>query len=352
MVTGARARARMAIPRVVGIAAMCASAFAPLPGWAGDINRRGAAQSEDPHKKAARALADEGQALYDRGDYKGAVDRFSQAEAIAPVPTVEVALAKALLKLGRLVDAAAVYERAGGAEVSAESPPALIDAVGQAKKELRELLKRVPTIELSLGPGASSPSIDGKPVPPSMLGAPLRLDPGTYVIAATGAPSQKLTLVEGDRRTITLAPPPAPAPTDVRFISGIAGIGLGAVTLGIGIASTARMMSLNRDIEPYRDLSPYTFEPDICVFAEQTRSDPMLRVDSANIVRLCDQAAVFETLQIVMYPLHAAVVGGGIYLLATSVAGTNKKRETALSNVDVVPRVGPGAASIDLTVRF
>ncbi|MCK6587546.1 MAG: hypothetical protein L6Q76_08175 [Polyangiaceae bacterium] len=295
-----------------------------------------------------RSLADQGQALYDKGDFKGAVESFSKAEAIAPVPTVQVALAKALLKLGRLTQAAAFYEKASNAEVTAESPPSLIEAVAQAKNDLRELLLRVPTLEIAASAGVSGIAIDGRPIPPLELSAPIRLDPGDHRVTAEGLPSQRISLAPGDRKRIVLAPPPAPEETNWRYVGGIAGIGVSAVALGIGIASTVRMVQLGRDFDRYRVVSPYSAQPDICAFAEQTENDPALLVDSRAIVSICKQTTVFTVLQLVMYPLHAGAAAGGIYLLMTSGGSAKKPAASAFLS----PRVGLGAAALDLSVQF
>jgi hypothetical protein len=296
----------------------------------------------------ARALADKGQALYEKGDFEGAVDRFSKADAIAPVPTVEVALGKALLKLGRLADAAAAFEKASKAEVTADSPASLIDAVTQAKSELRDLSPRVPTLEVVVGPGVSGVAIDGRPISPIELAAPVRLNPGSHQVTAAGLPSQQISLAEGDRKRVVLAPPPTPMETDWRYVGGIAGIGVSAVALGVGIASTVRTVRLNRDFDRYRVLTPYSFQPDICAFAERTENDPARMVDSRAIVSICNQATVAQALQLMMYPLHIAAAVGGIYFFVTSSGSVTKPMARAF----VTPRVGPGSAALDVAVQF
>jgi hypothetical protein len=314
----------------------------------------GPARADEPpvlDKKAratARSLADKGQALYDKGDYEGAADRFSKAVAIAPVPTMEVALARALLKLGRLADAAAVYEKASKAEVTAESPPSLIDAVAQAKGELRELLPRVPTLEITAGPGVSGVAIDGQTISAIDLAVPIRLNPGAHRITAAGVPSQQVSLAEGDRKRVALAPPPPLEETNWRYVGGIAGIGVSAVALGVGIASTVRMVQLQREFDRYRVVDPYSFQNDICAFAEQTEEDPALMVDSRAIVSICDQATVAGALQLLMYPLHVAGAVGGIYFVLTSGGSATKPVARAVLS----PRVGLGSAAIDLSVQF
>lgn len=341
-----RGRTEPGVLRVLGLLAACAALlFAPAPAGADEPRR------PDLDKKAraeARSLADKGQARYDQGDYEGAAEFFSKADAIAPVPTVEVALAKALLKLGRLADAAAAYTKASKAEVTAESPPSLIDAVGQAKKELRELLPRVPALEVSVGPGVSGVAIDGRAIPPLELAAPVLLNPGPHTITASGAPAQKVSLAPGERKRIALTPPPPREETNWRYVGGIAGIGVSAVALGVAVGSSIRTVQLGREFEPYRMVEPYSQQTDICAFAELTQGDPALTVDSQKLVSICDQSRVFTVLQLIMYPLHAVTAAGGIYLLVTS--GGSAKQPAA--RPVFTPRVGPGLAALDMTLRF
>lgn len=337
-------RTEQGAARAAGLFAVFAAAVL----WAQPLCAADPPALDKKARAAVRALADKGQALYEKGDYEGAAARFAEAEAIAPVPTVEVALAKALLKLGRFADAAVVFEKASKAEVTAESPPSLIDAVGQAKKELRDLVPRIPTLEITTGPGVSGVAIDGRSIPPLELAAPIRLNPGAHRITAAGLPSQQISLAEGDRKRVSLVPPPVPEETNWRLVGGIAGIGVSAVALGVGIASTVRTVQLGRDFDRYRVVSPYSFQPDICAFAEQTENDPALTVDSRAIVGICDQSNVFKVLQYVMYPLHVGTAAVGIYLLVTSGGSATKPA----ARVFLSPRVGLGGAALDLALQF
>lgn len=293
-------------------------------------------------------LADQAQERYDRADYQGAADLFLQAEAIAPLPTVEIALAKTLIKLQRFADAAAMYEKAIAAEVTAETPGALIEAVARAKDALHELLPRVPTLEFVVKLGVSRVSVDGRVLSDKEISAPLRLNPGTHSIEAVGASPQRFTLKEGERRRVELHPLPTKNPADWKLITGIVGLSVSVLALGGGVASTVRYVQLKNNFEPYRSLSPYSAQPDICAFAGATQNDPKLTVDSRKITELCDGINVFNTMQIVMYPLHLATAAAGIYLMVTSSYWQEPKQK----RVQFTPRVGPQGASLDFRVHF
>src|SRR4051812_4084136 len=64
---------------------------------------------DDSTRSAARGLGEEGIALFDRGDYAGALARFERAEAVVRMPTLSLRAAWCLEKLGRLVEAAERY---------------------------------------------------------------------------------------------------------------------------------------------------------------------------------------------------------------------------------------------------
>src|SRR5690606_9258289 len=99
-----------------------------------------AAQREDE----ARALFDEGVALYDRGDLAEAEDRFRRSLAIRPASSVRYNLAAVLADTGRLAEARELYllvaadTRAPGAvrRTSEQSASALAERLASLTLEL------------------------------------------------------------------------------------------------------------------------------------------------------------------------------------------------------------------------
>lgn len=114
---------------------------------------------------------------------------------------------------------------------------------------------------LTIAPPANPPpgfevKIDGAPVAPAALGAPIPVDPGEHVASAY-APGKKpwggkIALLERSRETLTVpaledlepAKPPPPAGVGWKLPLGIAGLGAGAVLLAVGTGFGVRAVSL------------------------------------------------------------------------------------------------------------
>ncbi len=69
------------------------------------------AQKADPKKRAALVLLTQGNALFGKGDYQGALDLFRQAYATFPSPNILPNIGTALKALGRKIEAADTYQK-------------------------------------------------------------------------------------------------------------------------------------------------------------------------------------------------------------------------------------------------
>ena len=137
------------------------------------------AEPDDANAAAARDLAVEGRSAYAAGDYARARDLFHRAHEMVGAPTLSVYEARALARLGRLVEAIDVYRRTLAKPVDASAPEQFHRALADAGRELADLESRVPTLAISLKGGDSGArvSIDGAVVDPAALGKPAALDP-------------------------------------------------------------------------------------------------------------------------------------------------------------------------------
>jgi hypothetical protein len=227
------------------LAVILASAFAS--GYAAPA----LAQSPDPStRKAARILAEEGLALFDRKEYAAALEKFDQADAILSAPTVDLFAARCLAALGRLVAAEARYRDVAAAPIEEDAPRAFRDAVAEGERERSALLPRIPSIAIAVkgGRGEVVVLLDDKEVPPAALREPRRVDPGDHKVEArSGADSavKELSLKEGERASVELAlpvpppprpePPPQPPPVD----TGRTQRALGGISMALGAAGMA-----------------------------------------------------------------------------------------------------------------
>jgi hypothetical protein len=227
--------------------AMLLTVFGPGPAHA----------TEESNKVAARALGTDGVEAYQAGDYARATKQLESAYAVLRVPSLGLWSARALVKVGKLVEAAERYLEAsqlpvdsGGAEQVQEA------AVRDAERERQELLPRIPALTIHVEtatPDAATCTLDGAQLAAETLGEATPVNPGTRrVTCAVSGKQQKkvLTLAEGAQETIVLTfAPEASGPVDAR--SGAAspedqGAGqgntqriLGWTAIGVGTAGLA-----------------------------------------------------------------------------------------------------------------
>ncbi len=217
------------------------------------------AQGTEADRATARALAREGHEALQRGDFTLAEDRFRRADQLIHAPTLVVDHARALVGLGRLVEAHERYALVLREGVAPNAPAAWKRAYQAAEKEIEALKPRLAWLTINVtGPEEPTVLLDGNEVPGAALGVRRAADPGERTIQAS-APGylpreETVTLGEGEERTlelildpdpsaIALEPEPEPEPAPLlppprpnRTLSyvlwgvGGAGIALGATT--------------------------------------------------------------------------------------------------------------------------
>ncbi|HWZ92030.1 MAG TPA: hypothetical protein VNW92_24365, partial [Polyangiaceae bacterium] len=230
-----------------------------------------AAHAEDAETRtAARDLATQGAEAYDAGQYAQANDFFSRAYELVHAPSIALMRARSLAKLGQLLEAIDIYEQTARVKLAAGAPEAYVAAVDTARTEVESVRLRVPRLKLSLThvQAGESPevTIDDKPTPPALLGVDRPMNPGAHHVAVLVSrqirSTRELELEEGKSYEVELdaasvsesgaaeqapastAPvaPSAPPNTNSSASSsmpatrvfGYAGLGLGAVGLGVG----------------------------------------------------------------------------------------------------------------------
>ncbi len=107
------------------------------------------AQPDAAARDAARSIARDGLAAYDRGDYAEALANFDRADALVTAPTMGLMAARSLERLGRWVEAAARYQRVATAVVAPEATAAMRAAPEKAARERETLLPRIPTVDIA-----------------------------------------------------------------------------------------------------------------------------------------------------------------------------------------------------------
>jgi len=149
------------------------SAFAALP------------QVDWKTRSAARTLGVEGLQLMRKEAWAEAYDKLERAYSLYPVPTLGLATARCLDKLGRLVESAERYREVGSMEVAASDGFQQQRAVKAAQEERADLLPRIPNLEIMVrgdrGDGIEV-LVDTERLPPELIDAAHPVDPGEYEV--------------------------------------------------------------------------------------------------------------------------------------------------------------------------
>lgn len=167
-------------------------------------------------RTTARALANEGQAAFESGDYETAADRFARADALVHAPTLLLALARAQVKLGQVVQAYENYNRILREGVAPGSPEVFEQALQNAEREIGEVEAQLAWVTLHVeGPRAPAVKIGDTEVPVAALGVRRAVNPGDHRVTASASgylPAQgRFSVAKGEATELTLVLKPDPA---------------------------------------------------------------------------------------------------------------------------------------------
>jgi hypothetical protein len=191
-------------------------------------------------RSAARKLGEEGIALFEKGQFAEALEKFNLAEQIVPAPTLGLRAARCLVQLGRFVEASERYLEVTRIEVPrAQITPAFRKAQADAVLERDDLLPLIPTLTIEVtGPLGDTAKIfvDGEQIPTALLGQKRPIDPGVHEVEVRRKDTQvkrkvDIVLKENEKVTVDLPPLPASKGPEVdpklRML-GWVGLGVGA----------------------------------------------------------------------------------------------------------------------------
>lgn len=217
---------------------------------------------------------DEGKARLRANDYPRAIEAIGKANDLMHVPTTALALAKAHLAAGHLVEARDVAIAAERLPREDREPKVFEAARKQAAELARELKPRIPTVRLRVEGAATRIVVDGIEVPLSIAGEPIAMNPGKRTIVAAGDAGEaraEVDLAEREAKEVALVlghdvePPPRPAPvvkatpadeqqhgarTPVATGLVYGGFGVGILGLGAGAITGAMTLSRANGVEP------------------------------------------------------------------------------------------------------
>jgi len=232
-------------------------------------------------RETARTLFEEGKVRRDKGDKEGALESFKAADALVSVPTTKLAVARAYLALGKLVDARDAAVQVANIPVAKKEPQPFTDARAAAAKLANDLQGRIPSITFDVvgapqdAPDDVQVEVDGVAVPAAALVAPRKVNPGKHTVVAKlkerdGQVQQDVTVEEKATKPVTLdvteiakkpkksavvatAPPPEknPATTEPpneekkKGISPLVWIGGGVAIVGAAAGTVFGLMSMS-----------------------------------------------------------------------------------------------------------
>jgi hypothetical protein len=286
-------------------------------------------------KETARTLFETGKKKRDAGDFSGALEAFKAADALMHVPTTKLAMARAYVSLGRLIDGREAALQVAQIPVAAKEPAPFTDARSSAAQLATELASKIPTLTVTVAgsPNAddAAVTIDEQPIPKEALKAPRKLDPGKHVIVATlgGQRSeQSVDLAESQALAVRLeiagdAPREAAAPVteEKKKPNVLLFAGLGLAVVGVGVGAAFGIVSMGHKSD-----------------ADASCRDGKCPPPAYDALDAANTTATISTIGFV-----AAGVGVGIAAAGLLLA---KKPAAQTASPQVTPVIGAGSAAI------
>ncbi len=190
---------------------------------------------------AARKAVGEGKRQEGKKDWEAARAAYQQAVELNESAAVRIRLARAEDKLGHLIEAAE------NLRLALDNKKINWGQKRTAKKRLKDLEKRIPTLSLELPAGFEGEVfVDEEAIEAGARGEPVAVNPGARKVRATREGfepfSETFELAEGETKSVTIllvekkAPPPARVPEEAEEEKGSSGTQktLGYVSLAIG----------------------------------------------------------------------------------------------------------------------
>lgn len=178
------------------------------------------AQAQAADQAAARVALKEGDRLRDAGDLRGALERYTAAQAVLHEPPTGLSIVSAQVGLGLLVEARQTAVDTAGLPVTPGEPGGFAEARSAAAQMAAEIEPRLPVFGVVVIPEVPySLRIDGTQVPEEAKQLRFRTNPGDHVveISARGylRATQTFTLAEGVHQLfqIALVATPTPSPS-------------------------------------------------------------------------------------------------------------------------------------------
>ncbi len=255
----------------------------------------------DPARVRAREKGEEGLGLFGAEKYSEAYERFRVADELFHAPTLVLYMARCRRNAGRLLEAARHYDQLLAERERPDAAAAFVEAKAEAKRELEVLGLRIPTLTvrvLGASDAGLTATLDGAPVTLAELRG-RAVDPGVHTITIAAGDgrtrTRKVQLAEGSESPITIdlgapsaaapdppaaidPPPPEPAAAPGgSFVPAGVAFGVGALGLGIGLATGAVSLAKVSDVKQ-------RCEGTLCLRADGANADSARALATASTV--------------------------------------------------------------------
>lgn len=323
---------------------------------------------------AARSLAVEGVKLAQDGRCDEAIDELERAEQLFHGPIVLAQLGQCYVQVGRLVEGSEALRAVLREPLADDASDTLKRAHSAARATLETTKDKIATltIRVHVDEGVEAQvSIDGKAVPPALLGVARPTDPGEHRLEASApgyrAAQRTVTLEPGATETLDVALEIDPNAARAKALSAEAAAESAAAQAATAAPAEPVNESANRDASATSSRWPAYIAWGIGAIALGTGVGfGLVAIDQKNALeeacpdQKCphSQSAKLEAAQTngvistVSYAVAAgaAITGGVLFYLAS--ASDDAAAATSARASEPRARVGLGLGSAELAVEF
>ncbi|HEY8145157.1 MAG TPA: hypothetical protein VIG06_20895 [Kofleriaceae bacterium] len=299
----------------------------------------------EERKATAKTHLEAGNARFLEGQYSGALDQYRKALDAWDHPAIRFNIVRVLVNLGRNVEALENLDRAlrfGAAPLEAQVYSEALTLRAALRSSIGEV------VVTCRAPAGAQVSIDGQPVLTCPGEATRRVAPGSHQVVSNKPGYLTLTreqLVLGGKRArvaIAMVALTDAAVTRRRWAAWKpwAVAGSGALVAGMGGLLQLKAAS---DFDRYdREVADECGDPGC-------GPDNPLPSSTANLE---SRARLENRIAIGMMSVGGAALAGGLVLLWLNRPMTWIPSEGSRGGVQLAPGLGPGSASLDLSLRF
>jgi hypothetical protein len=302
----------------------------------------------DSDRTTARELAREGYDALEQKNYAVAEDRFRRADALVHAPTIVVDHARALVGMGRFVEAYERYALVIREGVAPNSPASWKTAASDAEREIEAVKPRLAWLVINIeGPKEPHVTVDGREVPVASLGARRATDPGKRKVRVTAdgfvSGGRMIVLKEGESQSITISlerpesveleeapvqPETKPGADESSSSSPLPWIAFGVGGAGLAVGAVTGVMALGVHSDLKESCPTSTCTPE--------NADERQRMEDD-----LSQYHTLGTISGIGFGIGLAGAATGVVLLLTA-----PKAESAPTAASITPVIGPGYIGI------